>query len=189
MTSKQRVRVGARARERERQGAADDRAPHAARGTFSAKAPSAGRYSLRVGTRERTITVVARRSRRARSPPVTRPAVARLRAADRRSRRAAAWRDERAAGGTLPLEVVNTSTGCLTLGVGYSFERLQDGAWVAVPSNQVFVTLAVLLAPGQALRQAGDHPGRLPFPAPTASLDSVTGATNIELAAQFEVTG
>ena len=55
------------------------------------------------------------------------------------------------AGGTLPLEVVNTSASCLTLGIGYSFERLLgDGTWAAMPSNQMFITIAVILRPGQS---------------------------------------
>ena len=90
-------------------------------------------------------------------------------------------------GGTLPLQVVNTSTGCLTLGVGYSFERLQDGGWVAVPSNQLFITLAVLLGPGQTYAKQAQIPADF-VPGTYRVVDSVTGTANIALAAQFDVT-
>ena len=92
------------------------------------------------------------------------------------------------AGGTLPLEVVNTSAGCLTLGVGYSFERLQDGSWVAVPSNQLFITLAVLLGPGQTYAKQAQIPADF-VPGTYRVVDARHGAANIHLAAQFEVTG
>jgi hypothetical protein len=90
-------------------------------------------------------------------------------------------------GGTLPLEVVNTSTGCLTLGVGYSFERLQDGAWVTAPANQMFITLGVLLGPGQSYPKQARIPADF-VPGTYRVLDTLTGATSLHLAAQFEVT-
>jgi hypothetical protein len=158
-------------------------------GTFTAAAPRAGRYSLRVGTRARAITVAAPSQPVSSGPlpPVEDPqlpACARP-TGDRAELRLGAASVP--AGGTLPLQVVNTSTGCLTLGVGYSFERLHDGVWVAVPSNQMFITLAVLLAPGETYAKPAVVPADA-VPGTYRVLDSAYGAAPVPLVAQFEVT-
>jgi hypothetical protein len=156
-------------------------------GTFKAAAPRVGRYSLRVGERERTITVSTPVSSGP-LPPVTDPPLpdcARP-SGDRAELRLGA--PSVSAGGTLPLEVVNTSTGCLVLGVGYSFERLQDGVWVTAPSNQMFITLGVLLGPGQTYPKQAAIPADF-LPGTYRVVDTVSGATGIRLAAEFQVTG
>jgi hypothetical protein len=137
-------------------------------------APKPGRYALRAGRRERAITVAAA------EPRPCRP--------DGDSAELRLGLTSVAPGGTLPLEVVNTSKGCLTLGVGYAFERLQDGAWVRVPSNQVFITLAVILRPGERYAKQAIVPADA-APGTYRVVDAAYGSRTIDLAAQFEVTG
>jgi hypothetical protein len=156
------------------------------RGTFRATAPKPGRYALRVGARRRAITVTADTPVSSGPlPPAEPPAPCRP-DGDRAELRLGAT--SAAAGGTLPLEVVNTSAGCLTLGVGYGFERLQDGAWVRVPSNQIFITLAVILRPGERYAKQAIVPADA-TPGTYRVVDAAYGSGTIDLAAQFEVTG
>ena len=57
----------------------------------------------------------------------------------------------------------------------------------AGPSNQVFVTLAVLLPPGGTYAKQAVVPADA-VPGTYRVLDSAFGATSIKLAAQFDVT-
>jgi hypothetical protein len=155
-------------------------------GTFKAKAPAAGRYSLRVGKRERDITVAAPDTPVSSGPlPPAEPFEPCRPDGDTAELRLGATSVK--PGGTLPLEVVNTSGSCLTLGVGYSFERLQpDGSWVTVPSNQIFITLAVILSPGQTYAKQAVVPADA-APGTYRVVDQAYGSGTINLAAQFEV--
>ena len=91
------------------------------------------------------------------------------------------------AGGALPFAVVNTSTGCLTLGVSYGFERLlPDGTWAVVPSNQAFIMIAVMLRAGESYAKQALVPADL-APGTYRVVDSAYGSGKIDLAAQFEV--
>jgi len=157
-------------------------------GTFKAKAPGAGRYSLRVGKRERDIAVAAPDTPVSSGPlPPAEPFEPCRPDGDTAELRLSAT--SAPAGGTLPLEVVNTSASCLTLGVGYSFERLlADGTWAAVPSNQIFITVAVILRPGQSYAKQAVIPADA-TPGTYRVLDAAYGSGTINLAAQFEVTG
>ena len=93
------------------------------------------------------------------------------------------------AGGTLPLEVVNTSASCLTLGVGYSFERLLARRHVGGGAVEpVFITIAVILRPGQSYAKQAVIPADA-TPGTYRVLDAAYGSGTINLAAQFEVTG
>ncbi len=154
-------------------------------GTFKATAPAAGRYSLRVGKRERDIAVAAPDTPVSSGPlPPAEPCRPDGDTAELRLGATSA-----PAGGTLPLEVVNTSASCLMLGVSYSFERLMpDGAWAAVPSNQVFITIGVMLRPGQRYAKQAVIPADA-TPGTYRVLDAAYGSGTINLAAQFEVTG
>ena len=126
------------------------------RGTFKAKAPSAGRYSLRVGKRERDDH--RRRARRRPSPPGAAPA--------------AAFDSCRARPATAPscrLGATSVRRGRHAAARGRQHERelpdarrrllvrapAQDGTWAPMPSNQIFITLAGSCVPGPELRQAG----------------------------------
>lgn len=156
-------------------------------GTFKAKAPAAGRYALRVGKRERAITVADPDTPVSSGPlPPAEPFEPCRPDGDTAELRLGATSAK--AGGTLPLEVVNTSKSCLTLGVGYSFERLlADGTWVTVPSNQIFIALAVILGPGQHYAKQAVVPADA-VPGTYRVVDQAHGSGTINLAAQFEVT-
>jgi hypothetical protein len=156
-------------------------------GTFKAKAPTEGRYSLRVGKRERDITVAAPDTPVSSGPlpQPTEPTEYCRPDGDRAELRLGATSVK--AGETLPLEVVNTSTGCLTLGVCFSIERLlPDGTWASVTGNQVCIMLAVGLRPGERLAKQAVVPAGSP-PGTYRAVDQVFGARTIALAAQFQV--
>jgi len=143
------------------------------RGTFSARLPQPGRYSLRVGSRHRDFKVG-----RACPTPAGDRAELRLGAAAVR------------AGETLAAEVVNTSRGCVMGGAGYLFERLQpDGSWARVPTNLVFVAVGLPIQAGKS--QAKPVPIPADFvPGSYRLRDTVFGAKGrIDLTAPFEVVG
>jgi hypothetical protein len=153
------------------------------RGTFSAAAPRAGRYSLRVGARSRDFTVAAKP---ASSPRPSEPLPCARSHGDAAELRLAA--PTVIAGGVLSAEVVNTSAGCLMGGVGYLFERLQpDGSWARVPTNLVFITVGVMIEPGRSFPKQVQIPADF-APGSYRLRDSVYGANGaIELTAPFEV--
>ena len=158
-------------------------------GTFKTKAPTVGRYSLRVGWRERDITV-AEPSTPVSSPPLPPAIEPQLpecihATADRAELRLGTTTV--AAGGTLPFEIVNTSSGCLHIGLPYAFQRLlPDGTWVDAPTNLVFPLPLLLIGPrGSFTKQA-----RVPAdfaPGTYRVVDHAFGAQKIDLAAQFDV--
>lgn len=153
------------------------------RGTFSAAAPSAGRYSLRVGARSRAFTVASGPA----APQPSEPLPCARSHGDKAELRLAA--PTVTAGGVLAAEVVNTSAaGCLMGGVGYLFERLQpDGSWARVPTNLVFITVGVMIEPGRSFPKQVQIPADF-TPGSYRLRDSVYGANGaIELTAPFEV--
>jgi hypothetical protein len=160
-------------------------------GTFRATAPSAGRYSLRVGPRERDITVASPTTPVSSPPlpPATEPQLPQCihATADRAELRLSAT--SVAAGGTLPFEVVNTSSGCLHLGLPYGFERLSPaGTWVDAPTDYMFALPMVLLGPGQSFGKQAKVPAGF-TPGTYRVVDHAFGAAGrIDLAAQFDVT-
>ncbi len=142
-------------------------------GTLRATLSKLGRYALRVtvgGRRwQREITVSCARMTGDRAE--LRVATATVRA-----------------GEALPYEVVNASTGCITIGVGYAFERLQpDGTWAPVLPYGIFPALGIKLSPGTAYAKRATVPADAP-PGSYRLLDDAFGApARINLVAPFEV--
>lgn len=159
------------------------------RGTFSAAVPTAGRYSLRIANRARVVSVVAP------APPPPPPATplpvplpptsCYVPTGDRAELRLGATTVQ--PGGTLPFELVNTSTECLMAGVGYAFERrLEDGTWTPVRTNQIFITIGILVPAGTSYAKTAQIPGDF-APGTYRLLDHVSGSGSIPLAAEFQV--
>jgi hypothetical protein len=166
------------------------------KGTFTAAVPAAGRYSLRVAQRGRTVTVVEPVAwpQASPTPPPTFPTLpapptACVTATDMSAElRLSATTVQ--AGGTLPYTLVNTSAACaVTAGAPYEFEwRLTDGTWEAVQSKQVFATYAVFLPAGRTYAKQAQIPADF-RPGSYRLLDSVSGGSGVvHVAAEFEVT-
>ena len=91
------------------------------------------------------------------------------------------------AGDTLTIAIANTSDGCVYAGVGYRFEQLQpDGSWKFVETNQIFITLAVIVRPGMTYTKPAALPADLP-PGQYRVSDAAFGAHEIPLSAPFEI--
>lgn len=160
------------------------------KGTFSAAAPTAGRYALKIGTRSRTLTVVA-------PPSAPRPGMPATAAPGKDD---PCWRanGDRAElhqlatavrrGDTLPFELVNTGAGCLFTGAGYSFQRqASDGTWLDYPTGQFFIGAAFVLRAGQSFAKSAQIPADAE-PGHYRLLDSVSSAAGwIPLSAEFDV--
>jgi hypothetical protein len=126
-------------------------------GSFSAAAPTAGRYALRVGNRSRTVSIAAPVASLPLTPPPTDPtscvqpdvATAALRLSTTTVR----------AGDELPYELVNQGPGCLVAGLAYSFEhQLPDGSWVAAKPDLMFAAIAVLIDVGGSFAKQAQIP-------------------------------
>lgn len=160
------------------------------RGMFSAAVPAAGRYSLRIAKRARTVTVAAPAPP---DPPPADPLPAPpsptscyAPSGDRAELHLSATTVQ--PGATLPFELVNTSAACLLTGVGYAFERrLEDGTWEPVPTDQDFILLGVLVPAGTSYARTARIPADF-APGIYRLLDSASGnGENIPVAAEFEV--
>jgi hypothetical protein len=91
------------------------------------------------------------------------------------------------AGDTLTIAITNTSDGCLFTGVGYQIEQLQpDGSWTLANPGQIFITLAVIVRPGETYTKPATVPAGLP-PGRYRVSDAAFGAHNIPLIAPFEI--
>lgn len=151
------------------------------KGTFTASA--AGRYALKVGTRSRTIMVVA-------SPPsapgTSAPERACTMTGDRVELRLSTTTVH--AGDELPFALANTSAGCLMGGDGASFERkAADGTWTPVHTDQIFSAVGVFIYAGESYAKTVRVPADA-GPGTYRVLDSVVnrGGT-IPVVAEFEV--
>jgi hypothetical protein len=159
-------------------------------GTRTAIAWKPGHYELQVAGRTRSVTVAAAPVQSPPAPLPSAPATlpqcgAQL--GDSAELRLGATTVR--AGDTLPFELVNTSTGCETAGVGYSFEhRLADGTFEPVRLNLLFPALAVFLPRGTSYAKSAPIPADF-APGGYRLVDSVSGASGfIRVAAEFEVT-
>jgi hypothetical protein len=55
-------------------------------------------------------------------------------------------------GGTVGYAIADTGPTCISIGVGYSWQRQDGDRWTDVPSTKAFPALALLLRPGQSYR-------------------------------------
>jgi hypothetical protein len=63
------------------------------------------------------------------------------------------------AGGKLPYTLVNAGSGCVLTGVGYSLERQEaDGSFTRVNTNEIFITIGLMLGPGKAYKGTANIP-------------------------------
>jgi len=158
------------------------------KGARTAIAWRPGHYELRVAGRTRSVTILAAPVQSPPAPidPATFPSCG-VQPGDSAELRLGATTVR--AGETLPFELVNTSAGCETAGVGYSFERrLTDGSFEAVDLHLLFPALAVILPAGTSYAKSAPIPADL-APGTYRLLDSVSGASGqIRVAAEFAVT-
>ena len=156
-------------------------------GTRTAIAWKPGHYELRVAARTRSVTVAAAPVQSPSAPlpidPGTFPTCTGQ--GDSAELRLSATTIR--AGETLPFDLVNTSTGCETAGVGYSFERrLADGSFETIPLNLLFPALAVFLPAGTTYAKSAPIPADF-APGGYRLLDSVSGASGqIRVAVEFD---
>jgi hypothetical protein len=153
-------------------------------GTFRARLGGPGTYALRavVGKRRYSLSEII-----VPAPPPVRPAPDPCLQGTGTSASLSLSSSAARAGETLTLSLTNTSDGCLYTGVGYRVEQFQpDGSWTLVNTDQIFVTLAVIVRPGETYTKtvplpAGLSPGRYRIS------DAAFGAHDIRLSAPFEI--
>jgi hypothetical protein len=172
-------------------------------GTFSALAPSPGRYAVRVGARHRAATVAPP----AAAAPVPAPSTPAPPVDDCFALKGQPLAGELhllatsvASGGSLPYEVVNTGATCVIQGAAYGLERqLDDRSWSRVALPWAFPSFGVQLRPSGHYAKSAQIPANA-VPGNYRVLDDVTPAYRspeeamantgtIPLAAPFTVTG
>ena len=154
-------------------------------GTFRATLGGPGTYTLRLVVGKRRYSSRDHRPRPARS--ATAGAAAACWQATGTSASLGLSTSTARAGDTLTIAITNTSDGCLFTGVGYRIEQLQpDGSWTLANPDQIFITLAVIVRPGETYTKPATVPAGLP-PGRYRVSDAAFGAHNIPLIAPFEI--
>jgi len=87
------------------------------------------------------------------------------------------------AGQRVPYSIENTGPSCLTLGLGYQWQRLVDGTWTDVDQELVFPAIAYFILPGATWT------GRAPYfenAAAQTEADFVPGRYRLATAADYD---